>query len=260
VKTFKSISCIIFIALIFSSCERIPQIKQVQILDEDKNDTTLENTTPLHQEVVDQSKLLKDRKNLQEEAEVPLNKPVLPPSPKSTEPKQPAFSKELLTAVKNWSHIPKSVFPAKPVTCNLAVMLEAKTSSGEVIAKSQISANSEVQVLGTKGSTLVVAHLKNPKLRGEIDIDQTDFKQLLAYRFELNKQKRLELARKRELKKKSINQTTSHSPPSPPSAKVPDVIPDPLDFGHGRFCICKQCREKRLARTGSLKTGFGIEP
>ena len=139
-------------------------------------------------------------------------------------------------------------------------MLEAKTSSGEVIAKSQISANSEVQVLGTKGSTLVVAHLKNPKLRGEIDIDQTDFKQLLAYRFELNKQKRLELARKRELKKKSINQTTSHSPPSPPSAKVPDVIPDPLDFGHGRFCICKQCREKRLARTGSLKTGFGIEP
>ena len=73
----------------------------------------------------------------------------------------------------------------------------------------------------------------------------------------MNKQQKKE-QQKRELKKKSINQTTSHSPP--PSAKVPDVIPDPLDFGHGRFCICKQCREKRLARTGSLKTGFGIEP
>ena len=47
-----------------------------------------------------------------------------------------------------------------------------------------------------------MAHLQNSKLRGEIDIDQTDFKQLLAYRFELNKKKRLELA-KNALPKKS---------------------------------------------------------
>ena len=45
-----------------------------------------------------------------------------------------------------------------------------------------------------------------------------------------------------------------------PSKIEKDVIPDPLDFGHGRFCICKECREKRLAKTGSLKSGFGIEP
>ena len=27
----------------------------------------------------------------------------------------------------------------------------------------------------------------------------------------------------------------------------------PGDFGHGKFCICSECREKRLALTGSMK-------
>ena len=30
-------------------------------------------------------------------------------------------------------------------------------------------------------------------------------------------------------------------------------LPIPGDFGHGKFCICKDCREKRLAATGSMK-------
>ena len=149
------------------------------------------------------------------------------------------------------------MFPAKPVTCNLPVSLLAKTSTGQVIANSQIPAGSETQVLGIRGSTLVVAHLQNSKLRGEIDIDQTDFKQLLAYRFELNKKKRLELA-KNALTKKSDAITPLKK--AAPGKTERDVIPDPLDFGHGRFCICKECREKRLAKTGSLKAGFGMEP
>ena len=250
-KFIKSIFCFIIICLAFNSCEEIPKFKQVQHLNVDENDTT-----PPPLDFVDQTRLSKSKTKLQEEIKAPLEQPVPLLTPQASEPKQPSFSKELLTAVKNWSHIPKSAFPTKPVTCHLAVLLEAKTSSGEVIAKSQISANSEVQVLGAKERTLVVAHLKNPKLRGEIDIDQTDFKQLLAYRFELNKQKRLELAKSRELEKKAYSKTA----PPPPKPKVLEAIPDPLDFGHGRFCICKQCREKRLARTGSLKTGFGIEP
>ena len=112
-------------------------------------------------------------------------------------------------------------------------------------------------MLGIKGSTLIVAHLQNSKLRGEVNIDKTDFKQLLAYRFELNKKKRLELAKDVSLKKPN---TVSNIRKTTPNKTEQDVIPDPLDFGHGRFCICKECREKRLAKTGSLKSGFGIEP
>jgi hypothetical protein len=99
--------------------------------------------------------------------------------------------------------------------------------------------------------------LQNSKLRGEVNIDKTDFKQLLAYRFELNKKKRLELAKDIPVKKSN---TASTATKTTQSKTEQDVIPDPLDFGHGRFCICKECREKRLAKTGSLKTGFGIEP
>jgi hypothetical protein len=254
VKFIKSISSFIIICFAFNSCEEIPKFKQVQHLNVDENDTTLNSPPPI--DFVDQNRLLTSKKELQKEIKTPREQSVILSTTQPTKPKQPSFSKELLTAVKNWSRIPKSVFPTKPVTCNLTVLLEAKTSSGEVIAKSQISANSEVQVLGTKGRTLIVAHLKNPKLRGEIDIDQTDFKELLAYRFELNKQKRLELAKSTELEKKPYSKTAL----PPPTPKVSEEIPDPLDFGHGRFCICKECREKRLARTGSLKTGFGLEP
>ena len=117
----------------------------------------------------------------------------------------------------------------------------------------------ELQALGLNGDTLIVANINNNRLHGEVNIDQTDFKQLLAYRFELYKRREAE---------KKITQSLEISKDSPKATDRTDVknseeidqIPDPLDFGHGRFCICKDCREKRLSKTGSLKTGFGIEP
>ena len=115
---------------------------------------------------------------------------IQPEKPAPPVPEPPKFSKELLAAVQNWTRIPKSVFPAKPVIANIPVDLEVRTSSGQVIGSSLNSAGTELQVLGTRGNTLVVANLHNSKLRGEVDIDQTDFKQLLAYRFELNQRKK----------------------------------------------------------------------
>ncbi len=177
------------------------------------------------------------------------------PAPPAPEPLK--FSKELLAAVQNWTRIPKSVFPAKPVITNIPVDLEVRTSSGQVIGSSLNPAGTELQVLGTKGNTLVVANLHNSKLRGEVDIDQTDFKQLLAYRFELNQRKKKEaqVFRAEQAKFKAGGNIEKPQP-----AQDIDEIPDPLDFGHGRFCICRDCREKRLAKTGSLKSGFGLEP
>ena len=115
---------------------------------------------------------------------------IQPEKPAPPAPEPPKFSNELLAAVQNWTRIPKSVFPAKPVIANIPVDLEVRTSSGQVIGSSLNSAGTELQVLGMRGNTLVVANLHNSKLRGEVDIDQTDFKQLLAYRFELNQRKK----------------------------------------------------------------------
>ena len=195
-------------------------------------------------------------------SEVTPPAPVHSEMPHSTKPARPEpvkFSDELLAVVKNWTKVPKSVFPAKPVLANIDINLVAKTSSGQVIGNSLTPAGTELQVLGISGSTLVVANANNSRLRGELDIDQTDFKQLLAYRFELNKRKKVELHSIKEEEEKVHSEKKS---PSQKSSNSPTIneIPDPLDFGHGRFCICKDCRQKRQAKTGSLKTGFGLEP
>jgi hypothetical protein len=243
----------------FASCENITLPEGIQISPKDKNQTAhhLQNPLPDQPKAEHKKTPQLDQPEIEKVYKLPLKQKPIVKIPEATKPEQPPFSQDLLNAVKNWARIPKSVFPAKPVTCNLPVSLLAKTSSGQVIANSLIPAGSETQVLGIRGSTLVVAHLQNSKLRGEIDIDQTDFKQLLAYRFELNKKKRLELAKNAQAKKSDVVTPVKKATPSKTEQ---DVIPDPLDFGHGRFCICKECREKRLAMTGSLKTGFGIEP
>jgi hypothetical protein len=244
------------------SCEKNPLSQKENFSPTDYNDT--DQATPLsHNEIYptpepDAPKVILQNPPVELKKTKPEPLPVVVPEEKSR-PQEPIFSEELLAVVKDWTKIPKSVFPARPVLASIPVDLIAKSSSGQVIATTHSSAGSELQVLGIKGNTLIVANANNSKLRGEVDIDLTDFKQLLAYRFELNQKKRAE----RQVSK--LDQTTSgtavNTPKPSSNQSSPKVeIPDPLDFGHGRFCICKDCRDKRLAKTGSLKTGFGLEP
>ena len=258
-----SSTCLVLSLSFFSACDQSP-------LSYDLIEKTLDQNQS-KEVVVSQPTPAKPKNTLSKPTPKPIPQPtrekVAPPpqvkvEPKVSAPEEPTFSQELLTAVGNWSRIPKSVFPAKPVRSSANVELLAKTSSGQVIASSLSPAGSDLQVLGMKGTTLIVANANNSKLRGEIEIDQTDFKQLLAYRFELNKRKKAERAQRIESERaQAPKQKTSISKPDTPNkAKASDVTPDPLDFGHGRFCICKECREKRLALTGSLKTGHGLTP
>ena len=242
--------------LFFSSCEKIPTATELLEKVVEQNQSLEQEIPPTPSLTSLPSEPIQDDNpevhNKLSDVEIVRPKQIIEPTP---EP--PKFSDELLAAVQNWTRIPKSVFPAKPVIANIPVELEVKTSSGQIIGNSLNPAGTELQVLGTRGNTLVVANLHNSKLRGEVDIDQTDFKQLLAYRFELNQRKKVEAkASLTEQAKRKEEGGTSKSKPKP----VLDEIPDPLDFGHGRFCICRDCREKRLAQTGSLKTGFGLEP
>ena len=177
---------------------------------------------------------------------------------KKTEPVLPPFSEELLQAVQNWQKIPKSVFPLQAIELMKRVVLEAKSSTGKVIATSIVESGEEVTALGMDQGKLVVASPNMLKLRGTIDVDQTDFKQMVAYLFELRKEQRERLKNRHADEK--IEAVSSGSTKPGQNEKLDEEIPDPLDFGHGRFCICKECREKRQASAIKLKTGHGLEP
>ena len=250
---------VLFTAIFFQSCEKftLPADFEKAVPDQNKTLTIDEVGTPIPAS----TKPIKVANTVEQEKEpVVIQQPVLQEEKTPTIiPEKPKYSDELLKAVQNWTRIPKSVFPARPVLSKVSINLEATTSSGQIIANSLSPAGSELQVLGMRGNTLIVANANNSKLRGEVNIDQTDFKQLLAYRFELNKRKRAELERIKEESKPYSVEKNPISQKSKQTKKI-DNIPDPLDFGHGRFCICKDCREKRSTATGSLKTGFGLEP
>lgn len=251
-KTISILACI----LLFSSCEKIPSATEILEKVSEQN-KSMDQASPPSAPLATLPPAPIEKELPKEETKPTEVESIQPEKPATPAPEPPKFSNELLAAVQNWTRIPKSVFPAKPVIANIPVDLEVRTSSGQVIGSSLSPAGTELQVLGTKGSTLVVANLHNSKLRGEVDIDQTDFKQLLAYRFELNQRKKMEAQASRAEQAKLKAEGNIEKPK--PTQDL-DVIPDPLDFGHGRFCICRDCREKRLAQTGSLKTGFGLEP
>lgn len=200
--------------------------------------------SPLELEPKDEKSVLLPK----EEKPAPLSLPIIP-----------SFSDELLKAVDHWQRIPKSVFPLKSVQIFEDVPLEAKTQTGSIIARSIAPSGDKITVLGIDDGRLVVANPNSTKLRGTIEIDQTDFKQMVAYLFEYRNQQRQNYA-KQSASKKTDEEKSSQNQKLETQSINDDIISDPLDFGHGRFCICQECREKRLAQTGSLKTGHGIEP
>ena len=58
--------------------------------------------------------------------------------------------------------------------------MEAKTQTGSIIARSIAQSGDKITVLGIDDGRLVVANPNSTKLRGTIEIDQTDFKQMVA--------------------------------------------------------------------------------
>jgi len=265
-KLLITLKCIIMGVLIMvSSCEQnqMPE-KLVSLLESNKSDTLKE----LEKQPPETVKLIESHPTKPDIIKPLHNTPK--PKPQDTTatshktPLQaPVFSESFLNAVQNWNRIPKSAFPTKAVIIYNSVNVSAKTSSGVVIARSVLSAGTKVQVLAANGGSLTVSPETSTKMLGTIDISNTDFKQCLAYKYELGlriiKEKQIseKIAQSKKISKGKKAPLPSPSP-TPKSRSL--EIPDPLDFGHGRFCICKDCRKKRLANTGSLKTGFGLEP
>ena len=194
--------------------------------------------------------------------------PVPPPVPVAPSgPHPPAFTEELLASVRNWNAVPSSVFPLPGVTLKKPLNFEIKTPSGQVIGSFPRAAGEEVVALALAGNQLHVSPAKTSKQRNVVSVDETDFKTCVAYLFEVRKRQRKtyeeELVRRRSIASSphSTKSVSQHSPSldrkTPSSSKNPqkpsgrgtlfEDIPPPMDFGHGKFCICGDCRRQRKA-------------
>ena len=192
--------------------------------------------------------------------------PELPPSPVPVAPEgpqSPTFTEELLASVKNWTAVPPSAFPLSGVTLKQPLNFEIKTPSGQVIGSFPCAVGDEVVALALVGDQLHVSPAKTSKQRNVLSVDETDFKTCVAYLFEVRKRQRK--AYKAELARRASAPSSQPSPtsnlrPSPSLVKKPssgrphkpsgrgtlfEDIPPPMDFGHGKFCICRDCRTKR---------------
>ena len=189
--------------------------------------------------------------------------PVLPPSTPSV-PQAPAFTPELLAAVKNWQGVPPSVFPLGGITLKRGINFEIKTPSGQLIGNIPMAEGKEVVAIGLVDGQLHVSPSKISSQRTSLPIDQTDFKTCVAYLFEVRKRQRtayaIELARRKtkpasrsqSLASTARSRPSAHSRPKrgrgvPESGTLFEDIPPPMDFGHGKFCVCGDCRRKRKA-------------
>jgi len=256
-RFFKTLitSCILFL----QSCEQLEQSTET----EDQNNTTVEDNN--NNENVAQKKTEEPSKKELPEAKKPkpVEKKVKPKDLAKVKapstPQKAKFTPELLSAVKNWNLIPKSVFPLANVTIKKEVQFTAYSSSGQAIGSSMLPAGKEVFAIGHKGSLLAVSPSKNGSMRGTIAIDSTDFKDGVAYLFEMRKRQRIAYAERKAnktnpaLSKTSSPSKTKSVPKAKPSTPLFEDLPSPGDYGHGKFCICSDCRTKRLAQTGSIK-------
>ncbi|HBJ61335.1 MAG TPA: hypothetical protein DDY76_06340, partial [Opitutae bacterium] len=151
-------------------------------------------------EQVPPPELVSPKEPMQPPSQLPMPEPTeLKPIEKEEEkkpkkvpsaPQMPTFSEELLRAVQNWQRVPPSVFPLKSVSVQSALTFRALSPQGQALATSSLPAGKEVVALGLRGTTLTVSPSLNSRLRATIDLANTDFKQGVAYLFELRKRQR----------------------------------------------------------------------
>ena len=168
---------------------------------------------------------------------------------------EPEFTEELLKAVNNWKKIPPSVFPLQNVSIQESVTFQLIGKQNEIMASSPVPAGKEVVAKAIRGNTLLISPSVSSNLKATIDMEKTDFKQCVAFRFEMGK-KIIEMREKRRKemalgKREGI--TAASSSKDKQESDNMDELTIPGDFGHGKFCICSDCRQKRLALTGSMK-------
>ena len=111
---------------LFFSCEKTPLSQEEKTSTQNRNDS---DQIPVlaPPEIEPEPDLSKDtqKETSPEPKKVELESLRVVVPEKESQPEEPRFSNELLAVVKNWTKIPKSVFPARPVLASTSVELIA---------------------------------------------------------------------------------------------------------------------------------------
>ena len=258
-RLFKTLS--ILSILLFQSCELLEKSSESEENNQSKADENINNEKLLVTKPIQpNNKQLPEPPKLEPIVEKKKTNEAAGDKP-SSKPEKAAFTPELLAAVKNWNAIPKSVFPLNSVTIKKDLKFTAYSQTGQAIGSSQLLAGKEVIALGHKGDLLTVSPSKRGTMRATIAMNQTDFKEGVAYLFELRKRQRIAYAERKSqeslnIASKTVNSSNLKNKPSSKAKQTTPLfedLPTPGDYGHGKFCICSDCRTKRLAQTGSIK-------
>lgn len=96
---------------------------------------------------------------------------------------------------QNWAAVPKGFF-AKPKQVTVKKDLEIKMQMGKATAGTTFKAGSKIFVMDQQGPNLVVGATEGSPMRGQVAMDDTDFKEVFGAIYEQVKVQRTEEARR----------------------------------------------------------------
>ena len=212
----------------------------------------------------------------------PAPPPVQPPVP-PTGPLQPVAAPELLAYVDNWRAIPKTLFP-RQLTVNRQVQFVLRDRTGNSIGGSTYPSGSKLIAFEQVGGMVSVGPSETSPMRTLVGLAETDLKMVLIYAYEMAKYHRAQIASAhppRPVPVAPVGETSVPPSPRPPVVNRPvsgakptpkanptprpgrqpkpkrndslfEDLPEPKDLGHGKWCVCKNCRSRRGAGRGGV--------
>lgn len=117
---------------------------------------------------------------------------------------------------QNWAAVPKGFF-AKPKQVTMKKDLEIKMQMGKATASSNFKAGSKIYVMDQQGANLIVGASEGSPMRGQVAMDDTDFKEVFAANYEQVKVQRTEEARRGHEYRLAAADRAKNAPP--PAAK-----------------------------------------
>lgn len=160
----------------------------------------------------------------------PEPKPEMPkiPEPPPVDPN--AFVAPVFQSVEdvtqNWAAVPKGFF-AKPVQVTLNKDLKVQMQMGKATAASDFKAGNKIFVMDQVGPNLIVGAAPGSPMRGQVAMDDTDFKQVFTTGYEQLKVTRTEAARRaHEYQLAAAERAKNAPPPSTSSNEKPAKAED----------------------------------
>jgi hypothetical protein len=129
----------------------------------------------------------------------PEPKPEMPKAPEPPPPDPNAFVAPVFLPVdeitQNWAAVPKGFF-AKPKQITLKKDLEVKMQMGKSTAASAFKAGAKIFVMDQQGPNLIIGASETTNMRGQVPMEDTDFKDVFIAAYEQVKIAKTEEARK----------------------------------------------------------------